>query len=117
MAQPQHSGESVSMDDLDLELDDVVLFELPTHSEVDAFVKRIRPRWDGWSDAEEDVWLFTARLEEDDDLAPLLREAEQLVAELDLAAIHFFLDGRVYLLEPTRASDAARYSSSHATLT
>jgi hypothetical protein len=105
------------MQDLDLDLDDVVFFELPSRLEVDAFVKRIRPRWNGWSDAGENVWLFTARLEEDDDLAPLLREAEQLVAELDLAAIHFFLDGRVYLLEPAHARDAARYSSSHATLT
>ena len=104
------------MEDPELELDDIVLFELPGHSEVDAFVKRIRPRWDGWSDAGESVWLFTARLDEDDDLAPLLREAEQLVAELDLAAIHFYLDGRVYLLEPARASEPARYLSSPATL-
>jgi hypothetical protein len=111
------------MQDLDLVLDAVVFFELPSRLEVDVFVNRIRPRWNRWSDAEESVWLVTAQLEEDDDLAPLLREAEQLVAELDLAAIHFFLDGRVYLLEPARTGPGARtnvrspYSSSQATLT
>ena len=102
------------MPDLDLDLDDVVLFELPTEADMWAFVDRIRPRWAGWSDAEEGVWVFTAQLEENRDLAPLLRAAEELVAELALDAIHFCLDGRVYLLEPARAR---RYSSTQATLT
>jgi hypothetical protein len=101
------------MDDLDLELDDAVLFELPTYEDVEAFLDRIRPRWEGWSDAEEDVWLFTARLERSGDLAPLLREAQELIAELGLDAIRFSLDGRAYLLDaarPTREADLAARS-------
>jgi hypothetical protein len=90
------------MDDLDLQLDDVVVFELPTHEHADAFCDRIRPRWEGWSDAEGDIWLFTAQLQTSLDLGPLLRETEQLAAELGLETIRFFLDGRVYLLEAER---------------
>jgi hypothetical protein len=92
------------MDDLDRELDDVVLFELPTHEDVEAFRDRLRPRWDGWSDADEDVWLFTARFEQAGDLAVMLRLAEALVAELGLPAIYYCLDGRVYALEAAPAS-------------
>lgn len=90
------------MHDLDLELDDVVLFELPTNEHVEAFRDRIRPRWDGWSDADEHEWLFTAQLEGGAGLASLLREAEELVAELGLTAIRYYLDGRDYVLSGTR---------------
>jgi hypothetical protein len=102
------------MEDLDLELDDVVLFELPTHEDVEAFCDRIRPRWEGWSDAEENVWLVTARLERSGDLAPLLREAQELIAELGLDAIDFCLDGRAYRLDaarPPRAADLTARST------
>jgi hypothetical protein len=91
------------MDDLDLQLDDVVLFELPTFADSEAFSARLRSRWPGWSDAEEGVWLFTAELSGGDgELARLLRDAQVLVAELGLTAIRFCLDGRVYVLEPVR---------------
>lgn len=90
------------MDDLDLELDDVVLFELPAREDLEAFCDRIRPRWEGWSDADEDVWLFTAQLERSRDLAPLLREVQELIAELGLDAVPFCLDGRAYLLDAAR---------------
>jgi len=94
------------MDDLDRQLDDVVLFELPTREVVQAFHDRLRPRWDGWSDADDDVWLITAQLEGAGDLAVLLRQAEELVVELGLAAIYYCLDGRAYVLEaaPSRAA-------------
>jgi hypothetical protein len=101
------------MDDLDRELDDVVLFELPTPEDVEAFCDRIRPRWEGWSDADEDVWLCTARLEKTGDLAPLLREVQELIAELGLDAIDFCLDGRAYRLDaarPPREADLAAKS-------
>jgi hypothetical protein len=87
------------MEELPFELDEVVLFELPTQEHAEAFRDRLRPRWEGWSDAEEQAWLFAARLKRAGDLAPLLREAEELVAELGLVAIRFLLDGRVYVLE------------------
>jgi hypothetical protein len=100
------------MDDLDLELDDVVLFELPAREHVEAFRDRIRPRWEGWSDAEEHLWLFSAQFERGD-LAPLLRDAQALVAEIGLTAITYCLDGRLYVLEaprPCTAGDLAARS-------
>ena len=89
--------------DLDLQLDDVVLFELPNPDDVEAFRSRIRPRWEGWSDADGDLWLFTAELEQSRDLAPLLREAQ----DPDLGARPrrdpLRLDGRIYVLDATRS--------------
>jgi len=95
------------MEDLDRELDDVVLFELPTREHVDAFCDRIRPRWEGWSDADAQLWLLTAQLDGGADLAPLLREAQELMAELGLAAIRYCLDGRLYVLEAARSRATA----------
>jgi hypothetical protein len=92
--------------DLDLQLDDVVLFELPNPDDVEAFRSRIRPRWEGWSDADGDLWLFTAQLEQSRDLAPLLREAQALVSDLGLDAIRFCLDGRIYVLDAARSEQA-----------
>jgi hypothetical protein len=93
--------------DLDLQLDDVVLFELPNPEDVEAFRARIRPRWEGWSDADGELWLFTAQLEKSRDLAPLLREAQSLISELGLDAIRFCLDGRIYVLDAVRSEQTA----------
>lgn len=90
------------MDILDFELDDVVIFELPTAEAVAAFRDRFRPRWKGWSDADEQVWLFTARLPAEADIAGLLREAQEVLEELGLTTIRFYLDGRDYGLESAR---------------
>jgi hypothetical protein len=87
------------MQDLDFDLDNVVIFELPEQEHVNAFRERLRPRWGGWSDDDEHVWLFSAQLAESADLAPLLREAQLLLAELGVASIRVCLDGRVYDLE------------------
>ena len=88
------------MDEFDLQFSDVVLFELPTFEAAQAFRVRLRPRWQGWSHADEYGWLFAAELgDETDDLALLLREAQQLLAELDMAISVFVLDGRSYALE------------------
>ena len=98
------------MDDLNRELDDSVVFELPTLQHVEAFSARLRPRWDGWSDSDDPVWLFTAQLERSRDLALLLREVQDLIAELGVDTIRFCLDGRVYLLDaarPPREADLA----------
>ena len=97
--------------DLDLALDDVVLFELQSPEDVDAFRERIRPRWEGWSDADGDLWLFTAQLEQSSDLAPLLREAQQLISELALDAIRFCLDGRIYVLDGASSRRAAELAA------
>ncbi|HEY8108363.1 MAG TPA: hypothetical protein VIC70_06650, partial [Gaiellaceae bacterium] len=76
------------MDDLELQLSDVVLFELPTFEAAQSFRVSMRPRWPGWSHNDEPVWLFAAELgEESDSLALLLREAQELLADLELPAI------------------------------
>lgn len=93
------------MDDYDFE--NTVIFELPAFEDVEAFVDRLRPRWEGWTHADEDLWLFTAHLDGGGELATLLREAQELVAELGLPAIRFCLDGRVYALEAAQAQRSA----------
>jgi hypothetical protein len=97
------------MDDFDRELDDFVLFELPTYEGMEAFCERLRPRWEGWSDADEDGWLVSAELN-GGDLAELLREAQELIAKLGHDSIRFCLDGRLYVLEAGRLGAAADLS-------
>jgi len=88
------------MDELEFQISDVVLFELPTFEAAQAFRVQMRPRWPGWSHNDEPVWLFAAELGgEAEDLAVLLREAQAVVSDLDLPAIVFCLDGRSYVLD------------------
>jgi hypothetical protein len=88
------------VDELELQFSEVVLFELPTFEAAQAFRVRLRTRWPGWSHADEYGWLFATELgDETDDLALLLREAQQLLAQLDMPAAVFVLDGRSYVLE------------------
>ncbi|MGZ4336437.1 MAG: hypothetical protein ACXVRA_03885 [Gaiellaceae bacterium] len=88
------------MDEFDLQFSDVVLFELPTFEAAQAFRVRLRPRWPGWSHVDEQGWLFATELgNEADDLALLLREGQQLLAELDMLFLVFVLDGRSYVLD------------------
>jgi hypothetical protein len=94
------------MDELEARFDNLVIFELPAFEDVEAFCDRLRPRWSGWSLAEADLWLFTVELHESDDLSALLRGAEELVGELGLAAVRFYLDGRAYVLEARTAAAA-----------
>ena len=95
------------MDELESQLDNLVIFELPAFEDVEAFCDRFRPRWSGWSLAEADLWLFTVDLSRSaDDLSELLRAAQQLVGELGLAAVRFYLDGRAYVLEAQAAAAA-----------
>ncbi|HEY4237534.1 MAG TPA: hypothetical protein VGM45_09390 [Gaiellaceae bacterium] len=87
------------MEKLDLQFSDVVLFELPTFEAAQAFRVSLRPRWPGWSHDDEGLWLFAAEVgDETDGLALLLRQAQELLAELDLLPIVFVLDGRSYVL-------------------
>ena len=87
------------MEQLDHQFSDVLLFELPTFEAAQAFRVSLRPRWPGWSHDDEGLWLFAAEVgDESDGLALLLRQAQELLAELDLLAIVFVLDGRSYVL-------------------
>ena len=96
------------MDEFEAQLSNLVIFELPTFEDVEAFCERFRPQWSGWSLVEPDLWLFTVELCRSDDLSPLLGGAQQLLAELGLAAIRVFLDGRAYVLEARPRPAAAR---------
>ena len=90
------------MDELELQLCDVVLFELPTFEDSQAFRIRLRERWPGWSLADGELWLFAADLcDRGDELPELLRECQDLLAERGLPPVRFVLDGRVYTLEPS----------------
>jgi hypothetical protein len=93
------------MDDRYLELD-IVIFELPTFPDLEAFCERFRPQWSGWSHADDEVWLFTADLDSGGDIASLFREAQGLLSELGVAAIRYWLDGRVYVLEAAHRPDS-----------
>lgn len=87
------------MDAIDTQLSDVVLFELPTLEAAQAFRVRLRPRWPGWSHDEDELWLFAAEIgDETNDVAQLLREAQEVVSDLDLLVVVFVLDGRSYVL-------------------
>jgi hypothetical protein len=90
------------MDEFEAQLNDIVLFELPSFEDTQAFRVRFRPRWPGWSVDENDIWLFAVDLTDaSGDLPQLLREAQELLAERGLTVIRFILDGRDYLLEAT----------------
>jgi hypothetical protein len=96
------------MDEFDLQFSEIVLFELPSFEATQAFRARLRPRWAGWSHEDDPVWLFAAELgDEADDLAVLLREAQDLLAELGLPALPFIVDDRTYALAPAPALDLA----------
>ncbi|HEY7421382.1 MAG TPA: hypothetical protein VH541_05165 [Gaiellaceae bacterium] len=87
------------MNELDIQLSEIVLFELPSFEAAQAFRVSLRPRWAGWSHNDEGLWLFAAELgDEPDAVALLLREAQELLADLDLLAVVFVLDGRSYVL-------------------
>ena len=91
------------MDELDLQLDDIVLFELPSVECSAVFPVQVRSRWPGWATHDPDSWLVAAELVGGEgELARLLREVQGLLEELGVGAIRFYLDGRVYVLEPQR---------------
>jgi hypothetical protein len=96
------------VDELELQLSEIVLFELPTFAAAQAFRVRLRPRWPGWSHDDDGLWLFGAELGDEPDALPsMMREAQELIADLDLLAIVFVLDGRSYVL-PTAEPAYAR---------
>ena len=87
------------MDEFEQQFSDVVLFELPTFEDTQAFRARFRSRWGGWTHEDEEVWLFAAELTGSGELSQLLREAQELLSDRGVPAIRFVLDGRVYTLE------------------
>ena len=100
------------MYELDLQLDDMVLFELPTVECSAAFTVQLRSRWPGWATHDPGGWLFSAELQGGEgELARLLREAQDLLEELGVPEVQFCLDGRLYTLEAQRARAGDHVSS------
>jgi hypothetical protein len=101
------------MHDPELDLHDAIIFELPSSEHLRAFCARLRPRWKGWTVEDKGVWLFAARLGRGS-LASLLREAQDLLAELGVAAVGICLDGRAYQLEAARSRETGDLAASSA---
>jgi len=81
------------------ETSEMIFFEIPAFADVTQFCERIRPHWPGWKMLDVDVWLVGATVQVDDaDLAALLRAVEAAIAELNLRAIRYCLDGRFYVM-------------------
>jgi len=81
----------------------MIFFEIPAFADVTQFCERIRPNWPGWKLLDVDVWLVGATVKVDDtDLAALLRAVEVAIAELNLRAIRYCLDGRFYVMDGAR---------------
>jgi hypothetical protein len=83
-------------------MDDVLTFEIPTLADLHVFDDRFRGRRPGWSYPDGDVWLFALGFSSGEDFASLLRDVQQLVAELGLTDVRFWLDGRSYVLGAAR---------------
>lgn len=102
-------------------LSNVVRFELPAYADADEFSARLRTTWPGTKRRRGDAWIVSARLRAAaTDLAVLLRAVEAYVADAELHAIRYQLDGRFYILaaEPRpslpASQDAALTDLQHA---
>ena len=89
-------------------LNEVVVFELPTTLWAESLMTYLAPRRLTWLE-DQDAWSVVGALlnPELDDLAALLRSAQGGLDRSGLAAMGFELDGRMYVLDATRAAVAA----------
>jgi hypothetical protein len=82
---------------------DSVRFELPTHSAAAALWQHLHGERSAWTEPRHDSWLVFAELQEADDLAVLLRGAEEWPGTTLLGAIRFSVDDREYVLSAGEA--------------
>jgi len=83
------------MEPVTAETSEMIFFEIPAYADVEQFCARIRPRWPGWKMLDVDVWLVGASVKVDD----------SDLAELDLLAIRYCVDGRFYVMGGPRVED------------
>jgi hypothetical protein len=96
------------MDEIPTRLSNVVRFEIPAFADVDELCSRLRPHWPGSQRREDGIWNVSARFRlTRNDLAVLLRTVEAYVADEELQAIRYRLDGRYYILEAVVLDRAA----------
>ncbi len=89
--------------DYDETFEEVVLFEVPSSEEAQRLWLRLQEARLAWLHRDEDTYYVAAVIRaESGDLALLLRDAENWVAERRLTSVPFELDGRMYDLQPRR---------------
>jgi hypothetical protein len=82
------------------ELNETLVFEVPSVTEGESLCERLRPRWHVDSYDCTDVVLVAAELRPaDDDLAVLLRAVKLWALDAAVPLMRFHLDGRAYVLE------------------
>jgi hypothetical protein len=88
---------------------DVVLFELASHEAAERLAWRLRRVWTTWTEPDGPAaWIVGIDLAAGaGDLARLLRQTSDWVAEAGLSSILLELDGRVYRLPPAGCQAAA----------
>ena len=82
------------------ELNETLVFEVPSRTEAERLCERLRPRWHvNFYDCD-DVALVAAELRRrSDDLAILLRAVKLWARDSQVGLVRFHLDGRPYVLE------------------
>lgn len=82
------------------ELNETLVFELPSVTQGESLCERLRPRWHVDSYDCGDVVLVASELRPSaDDLAVLLRAVKLWALDSTVALLRFHLDGRAYVLE------------------
>jgi hypothetical protein len=98
----------------DSQLNDIVLFDIPGLAQACALAMRLGNRWPchAYQDDETAVVGVFLAPERDWELAPLLRDVQNWIAERPVDDVTFWLDGRGYIL---RVGDTAPLTApSHA---
>jgi hypothetical protein len=93
-------------------LTDIVLFDVPGLAQACALAMRLGHRWPCHAYQESDtavVGVFLAP-EQDWELAPLLRDVQDWIAEGSVSGVTFWLDGRGYVLRVGETSLLAQPS-------
>jgi hypothetical protein len=81
-------------------LNDIVLFDVPGLAQACALAMRLGSRWACHAYQESDTAVVGVFLAPDRDweLAPLLREVQEWIAQRAVTGVTFWLDGRGYVL-------------------
>jgi hypothetical protein len=90
------------------ELNETLVFELPSRIRGESLCERLRPRWHVDSYDCGDVVLVAAELRPHaDDLAVMLRAVKLWALESRMALMRFHLDGRAFVLDSGLGLEAA----------
>jgi hypothetical protein len=95
----------MTLDDL---LEDHVVFAFFDRRDARGLSNRLRRTWGGWVAPHAGTWLVGVEVRADGaDLAALLHDVVEWLAEADIDGVGFHVDGRVYTLAPPAATPAA----------